>query len=164
MYLDTIFARCFVSKFLLSLLHLLIQDTKIHIPYLEIIYVYVCRIKESAAFCIQFCIFALVVQSNRWQRGIRVSAVASCCANTKFGTLLYVTTLPTPTRMGIDRSARDSPFKPEGGGFDPHQSSAVLGVKPAIEDVDMQFFLAFHCIIVENQIEPDNLLYNPAHD
>jgi hypothetical protein len=40
----------------------------------------------------------------------------------------------------------------------------VLGVKPAIEDVDMQFFLAFHCIIVENQIEPDNLLYNPAHD
>ena len=28
--------------------------------------------------------------------------------------------------MGIDRSARDSPFKPEGGGFDPHQSPAVL--------------------------------------
>jgi hypothetical protein len=30
------------------------------------------------------------------------------------------------TRMGIDRSAQDSPFKPEGGGFDPHKSPAVL--------------------------------------
>ena len=53
--------------------------------------------------------------------------------------------VPTPTRMGIDRSARDSPFKPEGGGFDPHQSPAVLEVKPAAEDVDAQSFLAFFC-------------------
>lgn len=56
MYPDTIFSSGFVSVFLTALLHLRIQDTKIHIPYLEIICIYVCRIKESAEFCIQFCI------------------------------------------------------------------------------------------------------------
>jgi len=29
----------------------------------------------------------------------------------------------------------------------------VLDVKPAFEDVDAQIFLAFHCAIVEDQIE-----------
>lgn len=56
MYPDTIFSKGFVSMFLTALLHLLILDTKIHIPYLEIICIYVCRIKESAELCIQFCI------------------------------------------------------------------------------------------------------------
>lgn len=45
--------------FLTALLHLRILDTKIHIPYLEIIYIYVCRIKESAELCIQFCILSV---------------------------------------------------------------------------------------------------------
>ena len=56
MYLDTIFSKGFVTMFLTILLHLRIQDTKIHIPYLEIICIYVCRIKESAELCIQICI------------------------------------------------------------------------------------------------------------
>jgi hypothetical protein len=34
----------------------------------------------------------------------------------------------------------------------------VLGVKPAIEDVDAQIFLAFHCAAVEDQIE-SNFIY-----
>jgi hypothetical protein len=38
-----------------------------------------------------------------------------------------------------------------------NQSSAVLGVKPAIEDVDAQIFLAFHCASVEDQIESSNI-------
>jgi len=63
--------------------------------------------------------------------------------------------------MGIDRSARDSPFKPEGGGFDPHQSPAVLGVKPAIKDVDAQVFLAFHCAKLKTKLSPTAyLMYN----
>jgi hypothetical protein len=37
------------------------------------------------------------------------------------------------------------------------QSSAVLDVKQAIKDVDAQFFLAFHCAEVEDQIESNNL-------
>ena len=62
------------------------------------------------------------------------------------------------TRMGIDRSARDSPFKPEGGGFDSHQSPVVLGVKPAVEDVDVRLFLAFQRTLVKDQIEPNKFL------
>jgi hypothetical protein len=37
------------------------------------------------------------------------------------------------------------------------QSPAVLGVKPAFEDVDAQFFLAFHCAIAEDRIESNNI-------
>jgi hypothetical protein len=33
--------------------------------------------------------------------------------------------------------------------------SVVLGVKPAFEDVDAQIFLAFHCALAEDQIEPN---------
>lgn len=36
------------------------------------------------------------------------------------------------------------------------QSPAVLGVKPAIEDVDVRVFLAFHRAIVEDRIEPSS--------
>jgi hypothetical protein len=42
--------------FLTALLHLRIPDTKIHTSYLESIYIYMYRIKESAELCIQFCI------------------------------------------------------------------------------------------------------------
>jgi hypothetical protein len=34
---------------------------------------------------------------------------------------------------------------------------AVLGVKPAIEDVDAQIFLAFHCAIAEDRIESNKI-------
>jgi len=88
--------------FLTALLHLLIQDTKIHIPYLEIIYIYVCRIKESAELCIQFCIrsafcrfctIRLLMARKRvsafctlLNRVVRVQATALCerAVNTSF--------------------------------------------------------------------------------
>jgi len=38
----------------------------------------------------------------------------------------------------------------------PCQSPAVLGVKPAFEDVDAGSFLAFLPALVENQIKPNN--------
>ena len=37
-----------------------------------------------------------------------------------------------------------------------NQSPAVLGVKPAFEDVDAGSFLAFLPALVENQIKPNN--------
>jgi hypothetical protein len=36
------------------------------------------------------------------------------------------------------------------------QWSAVLGVKPAIEDVNADCFLAFRFAVAEDQIEPNN--------
>jgi hypothetical protein len=38
----------------------------------------------------------------------------------------------------------------------PHQSPAVLGVKPAFEDVDAQVFLAFHCAMPKTESNPTN--------
>jgi len=34
------------------------------------------------------------------------------------------------------------------------QSPAVLGVKPAFEDVDAQIFLAFHCAALKTESSP----------
>ena len=38
------------------------------------------------------------------------------------------------------------------------QSSVVLGVKPAVEDVDVRLFLAFQRTLVKDQIEPNKFL------
>jgi hypothetical protein len=111
MYPDTIFSSGFVSVFLTALLHLHIQDTKIHIPYLEIICIYVCRIKESAEFCIQFCIlpvFRRFCTIRLSMARIRVSALFPCFVQIprETDTLLYVSVPLTPTRMGIDSASK----------------------------------------------------------
>jgi hypothetical protein len=53
--------------------------------------------------------------------------------------------------MGIGIRAK---YKPWGRS---DQSSAVLGVKPAFEDVDASSFLAFLFALVEDRIVPDSL-------
>ena len=51
--------------------------------------------------------------------------------------------------MGIGIRAKYKPWDRSG------QSPAVLGVKPAVEDVDAGSFLAFLLAFVEDQIEPN---------
>lgn len=58
-----------------------------------------------------------------------------------------------PRRMGIETVARYL-YGKANGSHNP-QSPAVLGVKPAIEDVNVRLFLAFQRTLVKDQIEPN---------
>jgi hypothetical protein len=88
--------------FLTALLHLLIPDTKIHTSYLESIYIYMYRIKESAELCIQFCIlpvFRRFCTIRLLVARMRVSAsffLVLCKYIGSRTTLLYVNVPPTP--------------------------------------------------------------------
>lgn len=88
--------------FLTALLHLLILDTKIHTSYLESIYIYMYRIKESAELCIQFCIlpvFRRFCTIHLLAARMRVSAsffLVLCKYIGRRTTLLYVNVPPTP--------------------------------------------------------------------
>jgi len=131
--------------FLTALLHLLIPDTKIHTSYLESICIYMYRIKESAELCIQFCILPVFRQFCTIRLLMARKRVSAFCTLLIRVVRVQVTALcerAINTRWALS------------------QHSRMLG---------MYIFLAFLYIyaltcIKNNQIELNNLLYNPAHD
>jgi hypothetical protein len=61
--------------------------------------------------------------------------------------------------MGIARFDSEGTGESPNGSLPPYpdlvsQSPAVLGVKPAIKDVDAQVFLAFHCAKLKTKLSP----------
>jgi hypothetical protein len=131
--------------FLTALLHLRIPDTKIHTSYLESIYIYMYRIKESAELCIQFCILPV------FRRFCTIRLLMARKRVSAFCTLLIRVVRVQNTAL-CERAVNTR--------WALSQHSRML---------DMYIFLAFLYIyaltcIKNNQIEPNNLLYNPAHD
>ena len=131
--------------FLTALLHLLILDTKIHTSYLESIYIYMYRIKESAELCIQFCIQTVLrrfytIRLLMARKGLAPSV------------LLLIRVVRVQNTALCERAVNIR--------WVLSQHSRML---------DVYIFLAFLytyalTCIQNNRIEPNNLLYNPAHD
>ena len=165
--------------FLTILLHLRIQDTKIHIPYLEIICIYVCRIKESAELCIQFCILTvsrrfctirLLMARKRVSafctlliRVVRVQVTALC--ERAVNTLHACGLMRVPAKFGLaGRTRVDNLYKPGGRGVKTQpQWFESTYQSPAVLVIALEVMLGFADKDMLCHQQPF-LLYNPAHD